>query len=217
MCAALQIFLTRGPTVFGIVATNLHEAGMAAPSRDDETDARLERLLERYASLLRSLIARHCPRDLGLQIGDIEQDARFRLWRALQREKELSDPASYIHRIAVTATIDAVRRVLARREDQLYTAEGGDEESIETPLLASSPANSPEAVTQRREMMERVGAAVAALPDNRRRAVELHLQGLALGEIAELLGWTEGKARNLVYRGLDDLREALRREGIDYE
>lgn len=31
------------------------------------------------------------------------------------------------------------------------------------------------------------------------------------------MGWTEPKARNLIYRGLEDLRETLRAEGIEYE
>ena len=36
-------------------------------------------------------------------------------------------------------------------------------------------------------------------------------------EIADLLGWSEAKARNLVYRGLSELRKYLREEGIEYE
>ena len=32
---------------------------------------------------------------------------------------------------------------------------------------------------------------------------------VSLGEIAEIMGWTEAKARNLVYRGLGDLRARL--------
>jgi len=31
------------------------------------------------------------------------------------------------------------------------------------------------------------------------------------------LGWSEPKARNLLYRGLSDLRAQLRAEGIEYE
>ena len=42
---------------------------------------------------------------------------------------------------------------------------------------------------------------------NRRRAVGLHLRGFTSTEIAQLLGWTEPKARNLTHRGLKDLRE----------
>ena len=36
-------------------------------------------------------------------------------------------------------------------------------------------------------------------------------------EIADLMGWSEPKARNLVYRGLKDLRKALRDAGIEYK
>lgn len=189
---------------------------MAARSRG-ETDQRFERLLQRYSALLRGIIAQHCPRHLGVEATDVEQEARLRLWRALEREKELTDPASYIYRIAVTTTIDAVRRVLARREDQLRTEATDDDEATNVLTIATDPSHAPDVVTERRELMDRIAAAVQSLPENRRRAVELHLQGLSLAEIAELLEWTEAKVRNLVYRGLEDLRDALRREGIEYE
>jgi RNA polymerase sigma-70 factor (ECF subfamily) len=174
---------------------------------------RLEYLLERYAGLLRSAIHRYCPRDLGISAADVEQEARVRLWRALQRETELGDPASYVYRVAVTATIDAVRRARTRREDQLR--EGPDEDDAEQPF-PDDARNQPDAQLERRELMARVGAALSTLSDDRRRAVELHLQGLTLAEIAELLSWSEARTRNLVYRGMDDLRGALRREGIEY-
>ena len=48
-------------------------------------------------------------------------------------------------------------------------------------------------------------------------AVELYLQGMSSHEIADLLDWSEPKARNLIYRGLNDLRKDLRAEGIDLE
>ena len=110
-----------------------------------------------------------------------------------------------------------MRRAVARREDQLRTEPGDEEEIIHMSRLQADPTEAPDAVTARRELMDRIVSAVRSLPENRRRAVELHLQGLSLTEISELLHWSEPKARNLVYRGLDDLREILRREGIDYE
>ena len=36
-------------------------------------------------------------------------------------------------------------------------------------------------------------------------------------EIAQLMGWTEGKTRNLLYRGLADLRERLTEMGVGWE
>src|ERR1700742_3462357 len=92
---------------------------MSDRSTASETRAKFEAIAEEYGRFLRNTIAKTCPRHLGIDINDIEQEARLRLWRAIESEKELTDPASYIYRIAVTTTIDAVRRVLARREEQL--------------------------------------------------------------------------------------------------
>jgi hypothetical protein len=67
----------------------------------------------------------------------------------------------------------------------------------------------------RRFLRRQIEAGVAQLPANRRLAVRLHLQGLTTAEIGELSGWSEPKARNLVYRGLKDLRQYLRALGIE--
>jgi len=47
--------------------------------------------------------------------------------------------------------------------------------------------------------------------------VTFHLQGLSIQEIADRLKWSQPKARNLIYRGLDEVRRQLRAEGIEYE
>ncbi|HSE98306.1 MAG TPA: RNA polymerase sigma factor, partial [Blastocatellia bacterium] len=135
---------------------------------------------------------------------------------AVQSERDLTDPASYIYRIAVTTTIDAVRRVMARREEQLLLEPGVDTQDAVISLEAPSE-ESPDRIAERRQVMQKVEAAIAHLTENRRTAVELHLQGMTSQEIADLMDWSEPKARNLVYRGLNDLRERLREEGIDYE
>lgn len=180
-----------------------------------------ESLLAKYAGFLRSVIAGACPPALGIQTSDIEQDARLRLWRALHRERQFAEPAAYIYRIAVTSTLDAVRRVVARREEQLAEPEHDfGEPGREAPrfeAMSTDPMHAPDAIAERRQVMVHLFDALAALAENRRRAVELHLQGLSLAEIAALLGWTESKARNLVYRGLADLRAELRERGIDYD
>jgi DNA-directed RNA polymerase specialized sigma24 family protein len=44
----------------------------------------------------------------------------------------------------------------------------------------------------------------------------MHLMGHSRDEIAQLLGWTEAKTRNLLYRGLADVREWLVAEGVQW-
>src|SRR6266852_6107269 len=43
------------------------------PVPDRALDERFDRFADQYATILRAHIARHCPRDLGIQINDIEQ------------------------------------------------------------------------------------------------------------------------------------------------
>ena len=174
----------------------------------------LDRLLASYGRFLRNAIVRACPKDVGLQFDDIEQEARLRLWRALQNETEIENPASYLYRIAVTTTIDAVRRVAARREEQLEKLlNEGNPPSVE-PFLTT---DSPETIAERRLLLRRIEAALGLLSAERRRAVGLHLRGFTPPEIGKLLRWSESKARSLVYRGLQELRQRLAAEGIEYE
>jgi RNA polymerase sigma factor (sigma-70 family) len=180
-----------------------------------DADARLQELLDTYGAFLRGTVRRLCPATLGVNAEEIEQEARIRLWQALRRERNITDPASYLYRIAATAAIDAVRRVRARRETSID--EGSDVAAGPggSGTAVVSPERSPEDLAAAHQIAGRIAAVVARLPENRRRAVGLHLRGLTSTEIAALLGWTEPKARNLTYRGLTDLRALLRDQGID--
>ncbi len=187
---------------------------MVKRSPTADAEARFNAIVDEYAKFLRGVIARLCPNDLGIQASDIEQEARLRLWRALLSERKISDLGSYIYKIAATATIDAIRRVKARREEQLRPAEEKEEEPI---LLVSSPENSRERLAERQQISAKIRQALERLPDNRRRAVSLNLRGMTSQEIGDVMGWNEPKARNLTYRGLKDLGHELRAEGIECE
>ena len=178
-----------------------------------EIEAEFNAILEKYGAFLRQTIARICPKDMGIQFDDIEQEARLRLWRAIEAEREINFHGSYIYRIAVSVTINAIRRAKARREEQLRLAGDDDEdaEDVKPIILTAGAENSPETQAEREELLRKVEEAMAQLPESRRLAVGLHLKGMTTDEIADLMGWTEPKARNLVYRGLKDLRSLPRR------
>lgn len=190
---------------------------MVKKSPTVEIEERFNLVVEEFGVLLRRAIVRFCPRDKGLQFDDIEQEARMRLWRALQDEREVTNYASYLYRIAATATIDAMRRVQARHEEQLEILVDQRTDEGEMMLLPAPVKDSPERLAESREAVDRVMSAVAKLPDAQRRAVGMYLQGMTSQDVADLMGWSEPKSRNLIYRGLKELRKSLREEGIDYE
>jgi RNA polymerase sigma-70 factor (ECF subfamily) len=190
---------------------------MVKKLRTVELEERFNLVVEEFGVLLRRAIVRFCPRDKGLQFDDIEQEARMRLWRALQDEREVTNYASYLYRIAATATIDAMRRIQARHEEQLDMLIEQRTDDGEVTFAPAPVRDSPEHVAESREAVDKVMSAVAKLPDAQRRAVGMYLQGMTSQDVADLMGWTEPKSRNLIYRGLKELRSSLRKEGIDYE
>ena len=182
---------------------------------DDLSDPRDEEhfaaVVEEYGHVLRRAILRFCPRDLGLQRDDLEQEARLRLWTALRRERPIGNLASYIYRVAASATIDAIRRLKARREQQLDAA-AADEPGA----LPPAPAEEGEKALERKRLLEKVEAVLGGLEPRRVQVVRLHLQGFTTIEMARLLGTTEPSARNLLSRALKELRGRLEEEGITY-
>jgi RNA polymerase sigma factor (sigma-70 family) len=80
----------------------------------------------------------------------------------------------------------------------------------------AATAHAAELDVARREQRDALDAALAGLPKQERRAVELvYLEGMTHDEAAEVLGWSRGSVGTYVRRGLDRLRRSLgRREGV---
>ena len=180
-------------------------------SEPDSAERHFIRVLDEYGRALRDAVTRVCRGPLGLHRDEIEQEARIRLWRALRRETAIVDLRLYLRRIVATAAIDAMRQIRSRREVPL---ERPDTEGRPSSLAIDPPAidPSPERVAAACELARVARRILAGFSTNRRRAVGLYLRGLSTEEIAALMGWSEAKARNLVYRGLAELREKLSAE-----
>ncbi len=85
---------------------------------------------------------------------------------------------------------------------------------LEEEDAALQETRGPERELEASELAEQVARAIDTIPASRRAVVRMYLAGYPREEIASLMGWTEGKTRNLLYRGLADLRERLTEQGI---
>ena len=170
----------------------------------DDTSQAVDEVVKRFSSFIRGSASRHGLSNV--EQDEAIQDVRIRLWKALQTSENIrSAPASYVYRATVSAIVDYVRRRRARREDVL-------EESAEQIARRSDEADARVRAVDVEAAVER---ALAVLPGPRQAVVRLHLAGYDRFEIADLLGWTEAKTRNILYRSLELVRTHLTREGIN--
>lgn len=170
------------------------------PHEDD-----FRRLIERWSGYVRQTLLTLDNRRNESDLEELEQEIRLRLWQTLSRERVWDKPASFIRSVVLSVAIDAARRRQVR---------GGDAEHVgleyAEPWSTGSMdgADSVENRAQLVALLETLGRQDA----EKAQAVGLYLQGFTTAEIGDLLGWTEAKARNTVYRTLDALRAQVNGE-----
>lgn len=166
------------------------------------------RILTNHEPRLRALVRAHLRSDLDIDDDDVVQEVRIRLWRALSTEKGIEHLASYIQRTVVSVVIDALRRRSARREEALAP----DEDAVDAHAATTTL---PDRLADQRQRLAMVEMTIAGLPERRRVPTRLLLQGFTTGDIATMLGMTEATARNLAYRGVEELKAAMATRGLE--
>jgi RNA polymerase sigma-70 factor (ECF subfamily) len=177
-----------------------------ATEPDGDASRALEHVVGRFDAFIRRAARRHGL--LGDEVDEAVQDLRLRMWKSLGTAELIrrANP-SYIYRAAISASIDIIRRRRARRFEATALPDGTTDD-------LPDPRRTAEATLEGREIADAVHRAVAMLAESRRAVVRMHLAGYERAEIGDLLGWSEAKTRNLLYRGLADLRQILDSWGI---
>lgn len=166
---------------------------------------RFEALVPQYARLIAAAVLRVGGRAALNHREDIEQQVLVDIWRQLEREQNIAYPSSYVYKAAVRETVRHLRRERARAADPLEGDEGED---------ASGSGLGPYAVAASREKAGQIEASLQELAADRERAVRAHLMGFDVREIMTMYGWSYQRARNLIARGMGELRRSLRAKGI---
>lgn len=160
------------------------------------------------------LVRRHERRVFGLllrmlgsreEAEDAAQDAFLNLHRHGRRFRRESRFSTFVYRVAVNAALNR-RRGLGRRRSHMRALEErqavGDE-------LPASPRG-PEDAAYGGEVRDRVQRELEGLSAALRAPLVLYdLEGLAYGEIAEVLGVAEGTVKSRIHRARLALRERL--------
>ncbi len=176
---------------------------------------------ETYRDYLALLARLHVGRRLQakVDVSGVVQLTLLEAHRGLERFHGQSETlrTAWLRRILVNNLADEFRKLAAGKRDV------GRERSLEAALeesssrfeaLLATEQSSPSQRADHEEQLVRMAHALSALPENQRRAVELHhLQGWPLQQIASDLGITKPAVAGLMHRGMQNLRRLMASDG----
>ncbi|MBU1185695.1 MAG: RNA polymerase sigma factor [Acidobacteria bacterium] len=177
-------------------------------SSKDTKIEELERILHQFSNFIYANIYKFNIQSKGIDPEDIFQEVRLKIWNLIENEKDIKNYAFYLRKIINSCIIDKLRKY--KRESNII--------HLEKKELISEKQN-PYHPDENRALKRAqfFSKAVNSLIHSRRKAVKLFLSELTLDEIATVCNWSKDKTRNLLYRGLSDLKKRLIEIGINDE
>ena len=161
-----------------------------------QLEQEFETLIEKYTRLVSHAIQKVCFPKYRECEEDIRQEVHLKIWGLLKSGKKMDSPESYIYRVAFTTALRFVQ-----------TRGGGGS----TEYLSDPPKSSEGEIKSNQKMI--INDLLKQLDDEHRRALKAYLVGFNHKEVATLFGWTESKARHLVYRGINALKALQNKSG----
>ena len=153
-----------------------------------------------------SAVKRVCPFWLQDRSEDLVQAGMLRVLQLQTKSEESrSFGASYLWKVAYSAMVDEIRRLRRAREVPLEDAAGS---------LPATSGSSPEQDAFGHELGREIYDCLGHLREKRRVATTLYLQGHSIVQIADLMAWKPKATENLVYRGVQQLRQCLENKGL---
>lgn len=162
-----------------------------------------EDLIKRLSTSIKASVQKFNPQKSGIEPEDLVQEIRIKLWNIFKSEKKILNYSSYIKKIVNSIVIDEIRS--SRRYER--TIEREKQKLRVQPSLGQHPTQG----------KIEVGDAVKELGEPRRRIVQLYFLGLNIKEISKIIGNTEAGTRNLLYRGLNDLKKIIKSKGVEQD
>jgi RNA polymerase sigma-70 factor, ECF subfamily len=172
--------------------------------------------LARFQDDLKQVAQQQVDRRLWdrIDLSGVIQQTLLEAWQAWGQFQGLSDPAKPAWLRTALAhnlqdAIDKLRTQKADIERECSLDNALDASSARLKAWLASEESTPSQKAIRNEESERLYAALAKLSEDRRKAVELHIKGHTLAEMAQEMGKTEDAVAQLVSRGIKDLHSRL--------
>ena len=166
-----------------------------------------DQLVSKYQRKLERLLSRYV-RDAA-EVEDVAQEAFIKAYRALPGFRGDSAFYTWLYRIG----INTAKNYLVAQGRRAPTSTGFDAEEAEgfddAALLRD--INTPESLLMTKQIGETVNAAMAALPEELRRAIMLReIDGLSYEEIAATMDCPIGTVRSRIFRAREAISEKLK-------
>jgi RNA polymerase sigma-70 factor (ECF subfamily) len=166
-------------------------------------------LVERYQGRAHGLALRVLRDEDAAR--DAVQDAFLKAYGSLDRFEGRSSFYTWLYRIVMNLCLDRKRRDRSDRE-----VEWNDEVATGLEEEGALAAEAPDVSAERRELREVITEAIATLPEDARRTIQLReIDGLSYQEIATALGIPKGTVMSRLHYARRRLQEALRAAGVD--
>lgn len=184
----------------------------AAPDMEVDDDTLLERMKADDAEAYRVLVERHVDRAYALALRtlrnptdaeDVAQEALVKAWTHRHSwQPGKAKFSTWLYRVVFNRCIDLKRMPSSANIDDVLEPEDDAPDSIDT--------------IHRRQIYDRLGDAMATMPEQQRAALTLaYFDDMGNAEIAQVLGTTVQAVESLLKRGRQGLRERLRRSERD--
>ena len=127
---------------------------------------------------------------------DLTQDVFVQLFRRLDQFRGESAFSTWVHRVALTVSLNAMRKVKRFRQREFDLEDAVHHESVEGSIEP--------------DLRDRLNAAIDSLPDGIRAALVMHtIEGYSHAEIGEALGIAEGTSKARVFDARARLKKML--------
>ncbi len=138
---------------------------------------------------------------------DTAQEVFLEIFRSIRSFHESSRLGTWIYRIAITKSLDLLRRMKRKKRAAVLVQIFGKERGVSAEPI---DATNPHQLLENKERARILKGAVDTLPENQRIALTLHrYQGLPYNEICDIMGLSLSSVESLLHRAKKNLEKKL--------